>query len=429
MGFFELVSILITVAALFSWVNERWIRLPATIGLMVIALAFSLLVVALGALGLGTGDEVRRLLGEVDFDETLLQGMLGALLFAGALHVDLNDLGEQKGTVSLLASLGVLTSTLIVGVLSWWLFGWLGLGVSFAACLVFGALISPTDPIAVLGILKQIEVPKSLEVKIAGESLFNDGVALVLFLVLVGVWQGEVEVGLGAVTLLFVQEAFGGVLFGLGVGWLAFAMLRTVDSYSVEILITLSIVTGGYALANALHVSGPLAMVVAGLLIGNQGRRFAMSTRTRARLDAFWELVDEFLNALLFLLIGLEILLLPFSARSLAAGALAIPLVIGARWLSVGGPVTLLRRWRPFSPAAVRILTWGGLRGGISVALALSLPPGPERGVIVVTTYVIVGFSIIVQGLTMRPLLARLYASPSRSRIDVPSQPASRLDQ
>jgi CPA1 family monovalent cation:H+ antiporter len=302
---------------------------------------------------------------------------------------------------------GVLISTLLVGSLIWLALGAIGLGLSFIYCLIFGALISPTDPIAVLGLLKTVGAPKSLETKITGESLFNDGIGVVVFLVLLGIaTRGETTVA--EVALLFVEEAVGGVVFGLLAGGLAYWMLKQVDNYQVEVLITLALVMGGYALATAIHVSGPIAVVVAGLLIGNQGRLFAMSETTRDHLDTFWELLDEILNAVLFVLIGLELLVLSFKGEYLLAASIAIPIVLLARLVSVGLPIGLMRRTRAFSPWVVTLLTWGGLRGGISVALALSLPTGPERELILAITYVLVVFSILVQGLTIGPLLQRL---------------------
>ena len=308
--------------------------------------------------------------------------------------------------ITILASVGVLSSTFIIGGLSWWLLGLLGTPIPFLYCMLFGALISPTDPIAVLGILKTANVSKSLETKIAGESLFNDGVGVVVFLVLLGIATSG-EVSASGVALLFAEEAIGGALFGLAIGWLAYRMLASVDNYQVEILITLALVMGGYTLAGALHLSGPIAIVVAGLLIGNHGRMFAMSNRTREHLDAFWELLDEILNAVLFVLIGLEVLALEFQSAWLIAGVALIPSVLFARFVSVGLPLSVMRRRRSFSRHAVKILTWGGLRGGISVALALSLPAGAERDLILAVTYVVVVFSILVQGLTVGRLIRR----------------------
>ena len=415
MTLFEMIAAIVTLAGVFGWLNYRFLRLPPTIGLMIIAMVFSLGLVGLAQTGIGWIDPFKAFVREVDFDAALLHGMLGALLFAGALHVNIDDLAEQKGVVGVLATVGILVSTALVGAGSWYLFGWLGVGIPFVWCLLFGALISPTDPIAVGAILKRVGVPHSLETKIAGESLFNDGVGVVVFLAIAGLATGGHEPTPSAIGQLLLFEVGGGLLYGGLLGWVVYRMLRSVDNYQVEILLTLALVTGGYALADHLHLSGPLAMVVAGLLIGNRGRRFAMSDNTRERLDAFWELVDEMLNAALFVLIGIDVLIIDTSPSLLLASALAIPLVLLARWVSVGVLVSLLGRVRQFSPHAVKILTWGGLRGGISVALALSLPAGTERGVLVTVTYVVVCFSIIVQGLSIGPVVKRLLAQPRPS--------------
>ena len=407
MDVLQIAALLLSLAAVFSYINYRYVRLPTTIGLMLIALLLSLGLLGLDRLGLVFPAEwARHLLEGIDFNLTLLHGMLSFLLFAGALHVNINDLAQQKWVVAILASIGVLTSTFLIGGLTWWLLGLLGLQIDLVYCLLFGALISPTDPIAVLGILKTVGAPKSLETKIAGESLFNDGVAVVIFLVLLGIANSG-EVSVEEVIRLFLVEAFGGVLFGLLIGWIAYRMLAGLDNYQVEILITLALVMGGYAMAEAIHVSAPIAIVVAGLLIGNHGRLLAMSDKTREHLDTFWELVDEILNAVLFVLIGLEVLALSFHEAYLPAALVLIPGVLLARFISVGLPVTLMRRYRRFSPHAVKILTWAGLRGGISVALALSLPPGAEREAILAITYIVVVFSILVQGLTIGRLFRK----------------------
>jgi len=408
MEVFNILALLITLAAAFSWVNHRFIRLPTTIGVMIISLAFSLGLVALGKAGVGGPGVIRDMLSAIDFNATLLQGMLGALLFAGALHIDLDDLKENKWVIGLLATIGVLISTLLVGLLSFWMFRAAGFQVPLVLCLLFGALISPTDPIAVGAILRKAGVPHSLLTKITGESLFNDGVGVVVFLVILGVATGGHGVSTLEVAHMLVVEILGGLLFGGIIGWIAFRMLRSVDNYQVEILITLAIVTGGYALAQELHISGPLAMVVSGLLIGNRGKALAMSEVTVEHLELFWELVDEFMNALLFVMIGIEVLILDLAPGYLLVGVLAIPLVIGVRFVSVGLPVTGLRIFRGFSDHAVKILTWSGLRGGISVALALSIPAGPNRPLLVTTTYVVVLFSIVVQGLTVGHVARRL---------------------
>jgi CPA1 family monovalent cation:H+ antiporter len=389
---FDLLALLVTLAALAAWLNHRFVRLPMTIGVMVLALAGSVVLVLLGRVGIGAAHVLGRIFEAVDFDDTLLNGMLGALLFAGSIHLDVNDVLQQKRVIALLATAGVLLSTAIVGFGSSWLFGSLGIDVPVIYCLLFGALISPTDPIAVGAILKRLGVPQSLRMKIQGESLFNDGIGVVLFLALLGAATGSEELSTLQVAQLLLVEVVGGLAYGAAIGWTVYRILKSVDNYQVEILVTLGLVTGGYALAQHLHVSGPLAMVVAGLLIGNRGRALAMSQRTRERLDAFWELVDEFLNAVLFVMIGMEVVVL-------------------ARFVSVGGAVQALKRWRSFSPHAVKILTWSGLRGGISVALALSLPAGAERDPIVTATYVVVCFSIVAQGLTIESLINRWYAA------------------
>jgi CPA1 family monovalent cation:H+ antiporter len=398
-----IATILIVLAALFSYLNYRFIKLPTTIGLMVISLCFSLLLLLLGYLGFGEiTEKSRALLSRIDFNQTLMHGMLSFLLFAGALHINLGDLRKQRWVVATLASVGVLISASLVAVAIWYVAQAIGLSLPFMYCLLFGALIAPTDPIAVLGILKTTRVPKSLETKIAGESLFNDGVAVVLFIVLLRFADGSGDTGAIQIATLFIVEALGGAVLGGVLGWLTYLMLKSVDNYQVEVLLTLALVMGGYALASSLHVSGPIAMVVAGLLIGNHGRTLAMSDKTRLHLDNFWELVDEILNAVLFVLIGLEVLVLAFTQQYLLAGLIAIPLVV-----SVGIPIGLLRFRREFSPHAVKILTWGGLRGGISVALALSLTAGETRDALVAMTYIVVVFSIIVQGLTIGKLVKK----------------------
>ncbi|RLA44965.1 MAG: sodium:proton antiporter [Gammaproteobacteria bacterium] len=407
MRLFDIIAILISLSAVFSWVNYRFLKLPTAIGLMLIALVMSLVLHLPLSFFDGLKDQAAGMLSQIDFDETLLHGMLSFLLFAGALHVNLNDLAKQRWVIGILATFGVVGATFIIGGGAYYLFGWLGLDVPFIYCLLFGALISPTDPIAVLGILKSVGAPKTLETKIVGESLFNDGVAVVVFLVLADIATGDVEITMSSVITLFLQEAIGGLIFGLAAGSLAFYMLKRVDNYQVEVLITLALVTGGYAVAEHFHLSAPIAIVVAGLLIGNHGRRSAMSEQTTEHLDTFWELVDEMLNAVLFVLIGLELLVISLRGDYLLAGVLAIPMILVVRLLSVGLPITVMRRFREFSPGVVTILTWAGLRGGISVALALSLPSGETRDLLVTATYVVVVFSIVVQGLSLGPVVRR----------------------
>ena len=408
MNLFHILAILISLSAVFSFLNHRYLRLPTAIGLMLIALLASLGLVLLGPHAHGLEAYIEQMLQAVEFDETLLHGMLSFLLFAGALHVNLADLAKQRWVIATLATASVLGATFIIGYLAYWSFALLGLDIPLIYCLLFGSLISPTDPIAVLGILRSAGATKTLETKITGESLFNDGVAVVMFLVLLGIATGGQEVSAGAIVWLFLHEAVGGAVYGLAIGALAYWMLRQVDNYSVEVLITLALTTGGYALAEALHLSAPIAIVVAGLLIGNHGRSLAMSGRTREHLDTFWELVDEILNAVLFVLIGMEVLLLAYREEYLYAGMLAIPIALFARFVSVGIPIAVLQQFREFSPRVVTLLTWGGLRGGVSVALALSLPAGEVRDAIVNITYVVVVFSILVQGLSIGPLVRRI---------------------
>ena len=409
MNITDILAILISMAALFSYINYRFIKLPTTIGLLLIALLMSLGIIVLGKLGIPLEDQAKKLLAQVDFNETLMQGMLSALLFAGALHVHLDELKKQRWVVAILASIGVITSTAIIGFSSFWIFGLLGLNIPLIYCLLFGSLISPTDPIAVIGVLKTIGAPKSLETKIAGESLFNDGVAIVIFLALLSIagvgHNSHEELTATSILLLFTQEALGGAVFGFVIGYITFRMLASIDNYQVEVLLTLALVLGGYALASRLHISGPIAIVVAGLLIGNTGRKHAMSDKTREHLDNFWELIDEILNAILFVLIGLELLVLTFNPQYLWAGLVMVPIVILARFIAVGVPISLMKLRTTFTPKIVRILTWGGLRGGISIALALTLPAGETREAILVITYIIVIFSIIVQGLTISKLI------------------------
>jgi CPA1 family monovalent cation:H+ antiporter len=331
--------------------------------------------------------------------------MLSFLLFAGALHVNIDDLLEKKFAILTLSTAGVAASTLLVGTLMYSVSLVLHLNLNYMYCLLFGALISPTDPIAVLGILKKAETPRSLSAKITGEALFNDGIGVVVFIAILGFITGEHEVTASGIALLFAVEAIGGILFGFLLGLTGYRILKSIDNYQVEVLVTLGLVTGGYALASALHFSGLLAIVVTGLLIGNYGRTFAMSKKTCNHLDTFWELVDEILNALLFVLIGLEVLLVTFTDYYILAGIIAIPIVLFSRFVSIGIPISLLKVFREFSPNAIKILTWGGLRGGISVALALSLPKGDERDIILTMTYAVVVFSILVQGLTLKYVL------------------------
>lgn len=406
MSLLTITSVLITVSALFAWLNYHTLKLPTTIGIMVISLLFSLFLVILGTFGFDEGVIMaEELVSQIDFNKALLNGMLGFLLFAGAMHVNLDDLKKAKWTIGLLASVGLFISTALVGIGTYFILQLVGIELSFAYCLLFGALISPTDPVAVMGILKTAGASKALETKITGESLFNDGVAIVVFLALFGIAVNGNEVDFGDIGILFLQEAVGGALFGFACGYVVLRMLKRVDNYQVEVLLTLGLVAGGSTAATSLHLSAPIAIVVAGLMIGNQGRSDAMSDVTVQHLDTFWELIDEILNAVLFLLIGLEVMILSSDAKVWAVGALLAVLVLLARLTAVSVPVKAMSLRRDFHPHVIKILTWGGLRGGISVALALAIPAGPERDIVVTITYVIVVLSILLQGLTIGKLV------------------------
>ena len=402
---FNLIALLITLAAVFGYINHRWLRFPHTIGLVIIALAVSVVVLAVDALfpALGLESSVRRTLTDIDFEETLMKGALSFLLFAGALHVDLESLLSRRWVISVLATVGIVTSTLIVSGLMFFGFRVFGFEIPLAYCFVFGALISPTDPVAVMGILKEVKVPPTLEAKIAGESLFNDGVGVVLFSVLVAVAVGgeHGDVSLTGAAELLAVEGIGGIALGLVAGYSAYRAMKTIDQHTLEVLITVSLVMATYSVATRLHVSGPLAVVVAGLFMGNHGKRFAMSQTTREHIDTFWSVLDELLNSLLFLAIGFEVVALSITGQIVGVGLLAIPVVLFARLVSVAGPITVLGLREEFTRGAIPVLTWGGLRGGISVALALSLPPSEVKPVILATTYTVVIFSIVIQGLTV----------------------------
>lgn len=407
MNAIQALAALISLTAVLAYLNHRYVGQPMTIGLMALSLLVGLAVLGLEHWGVPAALAMDRLVSGVDFSGLLLHGVLGLMLFAGALHVDLEELAERGLEIGLFATLGVAASTALVGLGAWGVSLALGLGLRPVECFLFGALISPTDPIAVLAMLKRLGAPKGLSIKMAGESLFNDGIGVVVFLVLHEAAYGGHAPGAGQAAWLLLTEAVGGAAFGLAAGYLVYRLLRRVDNYQVEVLLTLALVMGGYSLAGALHLSGPIAVVVAGLLVGNHGRRLAMSNVTVEHLDTFWELVDEILNALLFVLIGLEVLVLSLDGRHLAAGALAVPVVLAARLVSLGAPVALLSRWRSYSPGLVRVMTWGGLRGGISVALALSLPAGPAREAMLTMTYLVVAFAMLVQGPTLSLVLRR----------------------
>lgn len=419
----DLVAAFIVLTTLLTYVNYRFIRLPPTIGVMATALVFSLIAQGLSQLGYPLVEaEAQGIIRRIDFSDILMTWFLPALLFAGALHVDLSDLRNYKWPIGLLATVGVLIATSVIGGLAYSIFELFGWHVDFIYCLLFGALISPTDPIAVMGILKSSGAPKPLATTIVGESLFNDGTAVVVFTILLGILQLGSTPTAGTIGWLFIHEAVGGLLVGAVLGYAVLLMIRSIDQYQVEVMLTLALVFGGAALASRLHVSGPIAMVVAGLIIGNLARRHGMSDETRRYVDGFWELIDEILNALLFALIGLELLLLPFSWMHLTAAIVLGGAVLLARLLTVAPAVMVMRRsaggHRQVPHGAIQILTWGGLRGGISVALALSLPMGEERDLLLSLTYIIVLASILLQGLSIGPLVSRLYRGMPKAADD-----------
>lgn len=399
-------SVLIVLAAIFSYINARFLKLPPTIGIMVIAMITSLGLVASGNIFPKTFERFLNLIRGINFTEILMGAMLNFLLFAGAIHIRLEDLREQRLPVIVFSTISVIISTFVVGYLLYFLFPYFDLQVPLIQCLVFGALISPTDPIAVLSILKQAGVPKSLETKVAGESLFNDGMAVVIFIIMLAVAQGqEVDISFKSISLLLLKEALGGFVLGLVLGFIGSSMIKRIDDYKVDVLITLAIVMGGYLIAHQFHMSGPLAMVAAGLVVGNYGRNNAMSAVSRDYLDKFWELNDEVLNAILFLFIGFELLLIPHMGIYWKIGCISIFIVLFARFVSIIIPTKIVPfKHNKFTRKSVIILVWGGLRGGVSIALALSIDERLNKSLFLAITYFVVVFSIIVQGLTVGKL-------------------------
>lgn len=405
----NVAALFLSITAFLAYINRRFIGLPPAIGVMAIALVLSLLNMLADKLGYHALRILEQSLVEsIDFSELLMQGMLSLLLFAGAIHVDLKQLRAYRWQVATLAVFGTALSTVIIGGALWAVMQLITLQLPFIYCLVFGALISPTDPIAVLGILQSAGAPKNVELVMSGESLFNDGVSVVLFSLIVGMIAGAEAPSIAGAATLLLQEAGGGALLGGIIGYAVFRMLKSIDSYQEEVLITLASVLGGYALATWLHVSGPLAMVVMGLIIGNQGRSYAMSEETERHVDMFWELLDEILNAVLFVLIGLEVILLHFTHTLLALGCVVIVLTLLSRLLTVGVPIALFSRLFRLPKGSWAVLTWGGLRGGISVALALSLPAGETRDIVVSLTYIVVVFSVLAQGMSVGTLVERV---------------------
>ena len=414
MSIFSIGAILVGLSALFGFINHRFLHLPHTIGLVVIALLASLSIIGLNLIvpSAQIGQRVTDVLRQIDFNETLMHGMLSFLMFAGALHADFSAIKTSRLTIGVMAVFGTLISTFVIGASMWFLLGFFEFKLPFVWALVFGALISPTDPVAVLSLFKTVEVPDTLQAKMTGESLFNDGVGVVLFTVVLAIALADEghggNIGPTEVIKLFFTEVAGGALLGLVAGYIGYRAMYGIDESSLEVLITLALVMVTYSLALSLHMSGPIAMVVAGLFIGNSGVKYAMSEKTRDYVLTFWTLIDEILNSVLFLLIGLEVLVVAESIENLWFALLAIPVTLFARTFSVTIPITILSHWETFTKGAVPILIWGGLRGGIAVALALSLPDIKYKFAILTITYGVVLFSIIVQGLTVKPLIKRV---------------------
>ena len=411
MTLIQVITILLAFTSALLYVNHRWVGLPAASGVMLLSSVFSLGWLLSHHLGFNTHAYAEEVLLQIDFNELLMEGVLSILLFAGAFHIDLSELSKSKWTVGSLATFGVLASTVLTGLALWLCLDLFGIELPLIFCFLFGALISPTDPISVLAIMRNAGAPKAVETQIAAESLFNDGVGVVAFIFVSSLAFAQADIGFASASLLLVREVVGGALLGLGMGYVGSRLLSDIDDYQLEILLALALVLGGYSLASALGASSPIAVVVAGLIVGHSGRPFAIRKPTRRRIGAFWALLDKSLNSVLFVLIGLEFLLIPFHAPAVLAGLCAIPLVLGVRCLSVSLPVWLLKPWRNFSPHTIKMLTWGGLRGGISLALALSLPAGPERDLILTITYIVIMFSILVQGLTIGKVIARTKAA------------------
>lgn len=410
MDYFSAAAILVVLSALFGYINVRFLKLPITIGLMIITLAFTLLVIVIAQYDDSLLITEKEFIRSIDFTTVLLDIMLSFLLFAGALHTNFAQLRIQRWPIFVFATLGVLVSTFLVGTIMYFVLGWLELEVAFIYCLLFGALISPTDPIAVLGILKKAGAPKKLETKIVGESLFNDGVGVVIFLTIYAIAKApNAAIETSEILTLFGQEVIGGIGLGLVLGWISYRLMKSIDNYEVEVVITLAAVMGGTVLAHKWHLSAPLAMVTVGLMVGNDtARNSAMSEITETYVDKFWELIDVLFNTILFVMIGMEILVLTFETSYIKAGLIAVPVVLLCRYISLFLPITFFAKRLDFVPKTNLIMTWGGLRGGISIALALSLTASMQRELFLVITYIIVVFSIIGQGLTVEPFVKRL---------------------
>ncbi len=411
----ELPALVLICVTIFGYLNHKFLRLPLTVGLVIIALVSGLSLVLLDGLfpSMKVSDIVSGWLDEIDFNRTLMNGMLSFLLFAGALHVDLAGLIKAKFQVSLLATVGVLISTVINGTCFYYISSAFGYNLDYLYCLIFGVIVSPTDPVAVLALLKRLKVPKRLESMIGGESLFNDGVAVVVFSVLLTIAFGSStghshgNMGANAIVGLFLKEAFGGALLGLIGGYVTFILMKNIDDYVIEVVATLALVTGAYSIALSLHISGPIAMVIAGVFIGNTGKKFAMSEKTREHLTDFWHLIDEILNAALFILIGFQVIVLSSDSTVLFISILAVFVAVLARYVAVSIPLIFLSTILAKERGEIIILTWAGLKGGISIALALSLPDMEIKPIIVTAAYAVVVFSILIQGLTIERVINR----------------------
>lgn len=412
----KVIGVLLSITALSSFINYKYVKLPKSIGVTLVTLVLTLIVTVSGKVGWNLDELANNLLDGIGFNETFLHGMLSFLLFSGSLHINVLELSKHKVLVALLATFSVIISTVLIGYATFGLSKLLGMNLPFYYCFVFGALISPTDPIAVLGILKNVKARKSLEMKIAGEALFNDGMGIVLFFVTTAIASGAQDSWHPLETFwFFMQQGFGGILVGAIMGYLASRLLRTIDNYEVAISLTLAIVTGGYTFALELGVSGPICIVIAGLIVGDSLKKGTLSPDAMRRLDSFWELVDEIMNALLFVLIGLEFMCIKFDLKTLLLSLGTIVISIAARWFSISIPVASMTRFKSFNSDVMMVMTWGGLRGGISIALALSIQ-GPWRDLIVSITYAVVLFSMMVQGLTIGPLVKKLAKDANEAR-------------
>jgi monovalent cation:H+ antiporter, CPA1 family len=419
MEIYNIITLIIVLTAIFGYINHRFIRLPRTIGIMLISLISSLAVVGIGIVSPKFFETTTHAISLIDFQTVLLRVMLSFLLFAAAIHVDSKKLQAERTSIITFATISVVISTFIIGALLYFTTALFGLSVNFLYCLLFGALISPTDPIAVVGILRKAKIPESLETKISGESLLNDGVGVVLFITFYQIAQiGLENISVWKIIWLFVREAGGGLLFGWILGYIGYLALRSIDNYVVEVMVTLAIVMGGYSLAEVLHVSGPLSMVMAGIITGNKSMDVVASDVTRDYIGKFWEMVDEVMNAILFLLIGFEMLIIPFNFTLLLLGCITIVIVLFGRLVSVSLPIRFLKYKNSFPNNTIPILTWGALRGGISVALALAVPKYMYGDMFVSITYIVVLFSIVIQGLTIGKFAKKLRENEENSILE-----------